>query len=99
MITVTKQELIDFVDAQPDDRHIDFQQFYSTEDCGCLMIHFGKEVLNIKGRFYCDNSRWMGANHALAHLHGENLIFYNIVSNSQVKTYGELKLNLYRDSR
>lgn len=99
MRIVTKQELIDFVDAQPDDRPIDFQQFYSTEDCGCLMIHFGKEVLNLKGRFYCDNSRWKGANDTLAYLQGDNFIFYNIVSNSHVKTYGELKLNLYRDSR
>lgn len=99
MRTVTKQELIDFVDAQPDDRPVDFNQFYSIEDCGCLMVHFGKEVLKLKGRFSCDNTRWIVEGNVLAHLQGENFIFYNIVSDPQVKTYGKLKLNLYRDSR
>ena len=99
MRIVTKQELIDFVDAQPDDRPVNFQQFYSTEDCGCLMIHFGKEVLKLNGRFSCDNTRWMVKGNALAHLQGDNFIFHDIVSDHRVETYGKLKLNLYRDSR
>lgn len=99
MRIVTKQELIDFVDAQPDDRPVDFNQFYSIEDCGCLMVHFGKEVLKLKGRFSCDNTRWIVKGNALAHLQDYNFIFYDIVSDHQVKTYGELKLNLYRHSR
>ena len=99
MRIVTKQELIDFVDAQPDDRPVNFKQFYSTKDCGCLMIHFGKEVLNLTNQFWCDNFSWESNCGKIAVIEGDNFIFYNIVSNSHVKTYGELKLNLYRDSR
>lgn len=105
-IVVTKQQLLDFVNTQSDDRPIDFNQNESFEECGCLMVHYGKEVL-CKSLFTCDNSRWWElvskdgltkANFSkgpIAILEKDYLIFFDIVRNSlSIKTYGELKKNL-----
>jgi hypothetical protein len=41
---VTFQKLVDFVNSQPDDRPINFSQNSFHENCGCLMVHYGKFV-------------------------------------------------------
>ena len=46
MITVTKQEIIDFVFAQPDDRPVNMRESrINKEECGCVMVHYWSEVL------------------------------------------------------
>lgn len=44
MITISKKQIKDFVNKQPDDKPIDFQQNFSKDSCGCLMVHIGKEL-------------------------------------------------------
>ena len=53
----TKEKFIDFVLAQPDDRPISMADIASNEDCGCVMVHFGKEVLGLKD-FACHFDYW-----------------------------------------
>jgi len=58
MLKVTKQEILKFIEAQPDDREVYMADNFSHRRCGCIMIHYGKEVLNIKNRFGCGFSSW-----------------------------------------
>jgi hypothetical protein len=42
--TYTKEQVIDFINAQPDDRKIDFSEssthpVYDKAECGCLLVH------------------------------------------------------------
>ena len=39
---VKKQEIKEFVFAQPDDRKVDMGQNYPRESCGCVLVHYGK---------------------------------------------------------
>jgi hypothetical protein len=48
MKNVTKQEVIDFIKSQPDDREVDMQQSNSDYKCGCVMVHYAQDVLNKK---------------------------------------------------
>lgn len=43
MITVTKQQMIDYCFAQPDDRQVDFEENYARNKCGCVMVQYGKD--------------------------------------------------------
>lgn len=47
--TFSGDDLIRFVNEQPDHRFVNFAQnhTYSEDNCGCLLIHFGKERLNL----------------------------------------------------
>ena len=58
MLKVTKEEILKFIEAQPDDREVYMGDNFSNRRCGCIMIHYGKEVLNIKNRFGCGFSSW-----------------------------------------
>ena len=40
---VTKQQMIDYIFAQPDERRVNFSQNYFHNDCGCVMVHYGKD--------------------------------------------------------
>ena len=61
MITkVSKQEFLDFIMAQPPDREYDYDE--STDvgtTCGCPMVQYGKEKLNIYN-FQCTAHIWDG---------------------------------------
>jgi hypothetical protein len=45
---ITEQEIIDFIKSQPDDRKVDFVDNLSHDKCGCVMVHYGRDVLNLK---------------------------------------------------
>lgn len=53
---VTKEEAVEFIMKQPDDRPINFMDPRDDDRCGCLMVHIGRE----KGlKFnYCLNTVW-----------------------------------------
>lgn len=53
MKTVTKQELRDFIFAQDDDREVKMNESDTNCECGCIMVHFGKEQLRIEESFRC----------------------------------------------
>ena len=57
MITVTKQQIVDFINAQPASRRVNMSQNYSYESCGCVMVHYGKDVLKLDN-FGCGFNRW-----------------------------------------
>jgi hypothetical protein len=45
---ITEQEIIDFIKSQPDDRAVDFADNLSHDKCGCVMVHYGRDILNLK---------------------------------------------------
>ena len=45
---ITEQEIIDFIKSQPDDRKVDFVDNLSHDKCGCVMVHYGRDVLKLK---------------------------------------------------
>lgn len=47
MKKITKQEVIDFIKSQPNDREVNMQGSNSDHECGCVMVHYGKDVLNM----------------------------------------------------
>lgn len=42
-IQVTKQQMIDYIFSQPDDRRVNFRENWANQDCGCVMVHYGKD--------------------------------------------------------
>ncbi len=57
MITVTKEELIEFVMAQSDNEPVDMDQIHSDDTCGCLMVQYGRS----RGwtHFGCTYNKWI----------------------------------------
>jgi hypothetical protein len=53
MKTITKQELIDYINSQPDDKRVDMRQCSVLGNCGCVMVQYSKEILNITDPFWC----------------------------------------------
>lgn len=45
MITITREELEDFIMAQSPDRPVNMDEYTSNYECGCVMVHYGKELL------------------------------------------------------
>lgn len=45
MKTLTKQDIIDFINKQPNRRRVNFRQCLDVEEnqCGCLMVHIYRE--------------------------------------------------------
>jgi hypothetical protein len=46
-------DLKDFINSQPDDRLLNMDQPHSNESCGCILVHYGKEVLQLDKSFGC----------------------------------------------
>lgn len=44
-IKVTKQDIVDFIRKQPDDRKVSMNQTKYDDKCGCVMVQYGKEVI------------------------------------------------------
>lgn len=88
MITVTKQQMIDFCFAQPDDRKVDFFANEIGDDCGCVMVHYGA-AHNITFES-CGLQSWVdGIGNEVARLEAE--VFYNSFRHSMICTYGDIK--------
>lgn len=43
IIPVTHQQMVDFINSQPDDKVVDFNQIKYSSVCGCIMIQYAKE--------------------------------------------------------
>lgn len=56
-VTVTQQQFEDFIMSQDDNREIDMKEVDCEANCGCIMIHYGKEKLNINS-FQCSFSEF-----------------------------------------
>lgn len=56
MKTVTIQEMVDYIMAQPPDRKVNWGENLSIHECGCLMIQFARD--NNIPAIECGISRW-----------------------------------------
>ena len=82
-------ELKEFALSQPDDREVRMNEDKSSDPCGCLMVHFAKDVLNFSGEFTC----------ATCLIHGEDGMvclsdsIFSLIPNNweNIKNYGDLK--------
>lgn len=45
---VSKQELVDFIKSQDDAREVYMRGSNSDYECGCVMVHYAQDVLNVK---------------------------------------------------
>lgn len=45
MEMLTKQQIYDFVNSQPDDREVNMFHYHFEQKCGCVMVHYAKDVL------------------------------------------------------
>jgi len=72
---VTLQDIVDFILKQPDERVVCMGDamwrtdalFNKLKGHGCLMVHFGTEVLGLREDFNCGNREW----YRLKNAHGE----------------------------
>jgi len=48
MIIVTKEDFKSYIFSQPDVREVNMLSNFENENCGCIMIHYGSEVCDIK---------------------------------------------------
>ena len=94
--TVTVEQIRAFIKAQPDDRPLKFDECISDRGCGCVMVHYGKEVLQLECDFSCTFDLWertYGSNDGTVLAVIETSIL-NICRLFTEETYGELKRNL-----
>lgn len=61
LVSYPIEALFDFVNNQEDDRPINMRAADSTRECGCILVHFGKEVAKIGNTF------------TVGYIHGETL--------------------------
>lgn len=46
---ITKAQIVDFINKQPTYRLVSMSQNSTAHPIGCVMVHYGKEILNIQG--------------------------------------------------
>lgn len=57
---ITNKQFLEFIRAQPADRPLDFMHNRTEHDCGCPMVHLGREVLGLD-KFACGSDKWFDA--------------------------------------
>ena len=62
MITVTKEQLLEYITKQPNDRPINFvENFFdqTIDKCGCLMVQYARDNFPNPSEYYgCGFSKW-----------------------------------------
>jgi len=43
MTTIPFQELVDFIQSQPDDKDIEMRNNSSSDNCGCILVQFAQK--------------------------------------------------------
>jgi uncharacterized radical SAM superfamily Fe-S cluster-containing enzyme len=61
METISIKDFAAFIESQPDERKINMHEFDpkffpGRNICGCVMVHYGREILKIKEDFACGNT-------------------------------------------
>jgi hypothetical protein len=93
MKTITIEEMRAYILAQPDDKPVRMREFTSEHNCGCLMVHYGRDVLGFRD-FSCGavgfyEKVYAGGREAVLKFEMRSLIFRGL--NCDAETYGELK--------
>lgn len=98
--TYTKQQVIDFINAQPDEKLIDFSDSYvhpsyQAEGQGCLLVHLIKETYPEEvGRFGASCAfSWADTYNGGCHIETPR-INPQLMSSMDITTYGKLKQHL-----
>ena len=93
MVTVTRQDMVEFIQAQPDDRKVDFADAFKDDECGCVMVHYGRE----KGLDFndCGINTWHSGGKVSAKLE-TGVLFKDFRPENVINecTYGEIKKHL-----
>lgn len=93
---ITNQEFIDFINSQPDNRSIDMLDD-NGDGCGCVMIHYGQDVLKYSRPSAGTVCIWEKNNFDETVVQMEKDIF-NFIPNSyweSIKNYGDVKKLLH----
>lgn len=89
-IIVTKQQMIDYCFAQPDDREVNFSGSCRSDPCGCVMVQYGIDNgIEFDG---CGISSWVSGNKDTAVF--EYGVVYRAFRPCGICTYGEIKKHL-----
>jgi len=87
MITITRQELIDFIKRQPDEKEFWMDQSTNQSSCGCLMVQYGREQnWDFEGCGF--TSWWSEADELIAQI---PFNIFSLAPNVTKNTYGETK--------
>ena len=93
MIIVTREEFIQWIKEQPDDRLVDMGEFTSAYKCGCVMVQYGREKIPQYDNFYCGSSYWWNGGNDIAVFDGFSI--WDIIrlnsSEDYSTDYGTLK--------
>jgi hypothetical protein len=90
--TFKKEDLINFIKSQPDDREVDMETNWADKDrCGCLLVHFYRHVT---GRNEMVSCGWCevfetGVS-AIVEIPGVSSLIQRLVEEN-CETYGEVK--------
>lgn len=90
------QEIIDFIKSQPDDREVDFREYNSDYTCGCVMVHYAKDVLNLPNvncglRTFFTNNDGDYTKVAVLNTCIDDIVCHKVWSGNRKHTYGEVK--------
>jgi hypothetical protein len=89
---VTHKEMVDFINSQPDDRIVNFNEIDFDSECGCVMLHYFKDKEFIPLKF-CKGLGVSTFNDKEHHALEESYLTYIPVSiePKTIFTYKELK--------
>lgn len=45
MKKITEQQIIDYINSQPADKKVDMYEPTSSQECGCVMVHYAKDKI------------------------------------------------------
>jgi len=100
MKTFTYDDLVAFIKTQPDEREINMEEVRSTQPCGCVLVHFGKEKLGLEA-FLCeydsmedDEGELLAVSSVNRDQDGNGERVGNLVAHAasiDARTYGEVK--------
>ncbi len=97
MITLTKQQVIDFINSQPDDREVNMNQNDSEDSCGCLLIHLARQYYpDYKERFsasytFVSPDTISSEEDGYFKLITDSVALFIVGTNKQATTYKDLK--------
>lgn len=84
-ITISCEDFIKFIMEEEPDKKIAMKQMDSSNKCGCIMVHYGKEMLHLDN--FMAGCMTIGANHRLE----KPLNSFIPVDYEETITYGQLQ--------
>lgn len=100
MIKVDLVDFYNFIRKQPNNRLVEATESQSCNPVGCVMVHYGKEVLELPQPFNCSFNLWMARPDLrqvdLAETESRDMaVFISKLCSAEVTNYGDVKKNLH----